>query len=333
MVNPLISIVIPIYNGAWCVGRCLDSIYSQGLRLEDFEVICVDDCSTDGTLQVLAEYAARYQNLTICKHSVNKCIGGGRNTGISISKGEYIAFIDCDDYFEAGTLCRVVDALKSNRSLDLLMYDISMFNISTNRKLGSNFYRRNSQEVMSGRQFMKTQEVPWAAWNYVYRRNFLLNKNIAFVEHVRWEDADFTLYSVVQAERVKYIPVAVLCHTENDSQTSRMGGNRNVLLDMFRLIGRVRRVGMAELAQDAESGEAIMKIHNYMYKSRVQRYLWRLPVKDIFKVLKECRPYTPSSDKFVAFCARHPVVFGCSVVAGKPFFPLLRKLYLMRKGR
>ena len=76
MGNPLISIVIPIYNGAWCVGRCLDSIYSQELQPDDFEIICVDDCSIDGTLQVLEEYAAKYLNLTICRHIVNKRQGG-----------------------------------------------------------------------------------------------------------------------------------------------------------------------------------------------------------------------------------------------------------------
>ena len=74
-----LSIVIPVFNGSNEINICLDSIYSQGMSPEQFEVICVDDCSTDSTVEVIEDYANRMQpgNLKIIRHNVNKRQGGG----------------------------------------------------------------------------------------------------------------------------------------------------------------------------------------------------------------------------------------------------------------
>lgn len=74
-----LSIVIPVFNGSNEINICLDSIYSQGMSPEQFEVICVDDCSSDSTVEVIEDYANRMQpgNLKIIRHNVNKRQGGG----------------------------------------------------------------------------------------------------------------------------------------------------------------------------------------------------------------------------------------------------------------
>lgn len=77
MTHPLLSIIIPVYNGEGFITKCIDSIYNQGLAPDEFEVICVDDCSTDATPRVLHELAALRPNLTVLRHNVNKRQGGG----------------------------------------------------------------------------------------------------------------------------------------------------------------------------------------------------------------------------------------------------------------
>ncbi len=77
MPSPFLSIVIPVYNGEPFIERCINSIYSQGLAADEFEVICVDDCSTDATPRLLHALAAQHSNLTVLRHSVNKRQGGG----------------------------------------------------------------------------------------------------------------------------------------------------------------------------------------------------------------------------------------------------------------
>ena len=76
MNTPILSIIIPIYNGSKYIGRCIESIYTQNLPAEQFEVICVDDCSTDDTPKVLKQMANLHRNLTTIRHNVNKYQGG-----------------------------------------------------------------------------------------------------------------------------------------------------------------------------------------------------------------------------------------------------------------
>lgn len=315
------------------MGRCLDSIYSQGLLAGDFEVICVDDCSTDDTPQVLAGYAARYSNLTVCKHIVNKRQKKGRNTGIKVARGEYVAFIDCDDYYDTGALSRLITELQSYGRLDVLMFDAKIVDSDTYNVIDTCCFGRNSTAMMSGRQFVKIQDFPWAVWYYIYNRDFLLDSDVSFAENVRFEDTDFVIKSIIKAHSIKYVKSAIICHTCNRAQTTLIGNDTSKILDNFKMAERTKLVGIDELKCDRECGERILGIHLFIYKERVKRYLWRLPVRDIFRVLKRYRLHVPCRDRLLAFCARHPVVFGCCVVAGKPFFPLLRKLYLIKRGR
>lgn len=100
MNSPFFSIIIPVYNGlSHDLPICLESIWKQPLSPSLYEVICVDDCSTDDTCEWLDEEATKHSNLRIIKHTVNKRQGGGRNTGMKAAHGRYIIFIDQDDYF------------------------------------------------------------------------------------------------------------------------------------------------------------------------------------------------------------------------------------------
>ena len=84
------SIIIPVYNGEQYIKNCLDSIYRQGLGDDDFEVICVNDCSTDNTAQVISEYGKFHQNIRLINHETNRRQGSARNTGVKVAKGDCI---------------------------------------------------------------------------------------------------------------------------------------------------------------------------------------------------------------------------------------------------
>ena len=92
-----LSIIIPAYNASKTLPRCMDSIFAVGLEEADFEVIAVDDCSTDNTLELLQEYSERHSNVKVLHQTVNKRQGAARNRAIAEADGEYIAFVDADD--------------------------------------------------------------------------------------------------------------------------------------------------------------------------------------------------------------------------------------------
>ena len=93
----LCSFIIPAYNASSTIVRCLDSIYTLGLAEQDFEVVCIDDCSTDNTIEVIEHYAKKHSNITLLRQARNHRQGAARNRGVSIAKGEYIVFVDSYD--------------------------------------------------------------------------------------------------------------------------------------------------------------------------------------------------------------------------------------------
>ena len=93
----LVSFIVPCYYVSRWVTRCLDSIYALDILEDEFEVIMVDDASTDVTLKILEKYASQYHNLTVIRHLVNRNLGAACNTGLATAKGRFISHVDSDD--------------------------------------------------------------------------------------------------------------------------------------------------------------------------------------------------------------------------------------------
>ena len=110
MSSPLVSIIVPVYNCQRFLPDCLDSLLAQDLR--SFEIICVDDGSSDGSLKILTEYAARYPEIRVISQK-NAGVSAARNRGLSLAEGKYVCFCDSDDLFLVGTLSQVVQCAQT----------------------------------------------------------------------------------------------------------------------------------------------------------------------------------------------------------------------------
>ena len=122
-VMPKVSVIIPVYNVEKYLPQCLDSIVNQTLR--EIEIICVDDGSTDGSLEILAKYAANYPNMTV----LEQCHGGvsaARNRGLARARGEYVYFMDSDDWLDTGALGKLT-AIADEQRLDQLIFSAEVF--------------------------------------------------------------------------------------------------------------------------------------------------------------------------------------------------------------
>ena len=125
--NVKVSVIVPVYNVEKYLKDCLDSVVNQ--TLEDIEIICVNDGSTDNSLAILEEYAEKDSRIKIITQE-NKGLGGARNTGLYHANGEYISFIDSDDWIELNTFEELYNMSK-NLDLDMLMFQMKVFNIET----------------------------------------------------------------------------------------------------------------------------------------------------------------------------------------------------------
>ena len=171
-----ISIIIPVYNGHNVIGRALDSIYSQGISEDKFEVICVDDCSpTMDTFDALNNYTydgIHPSNLKVFRHKINKRQGGARNTALAHAEGEWILYLDQDDCFVEFSLRELTEALKANSTCDIVMFDYCLVNTALGKtSINRQIYSKQGfvSSVTKGRDFILKYPIPWTPWCYAYK--------------------------------------------------------------------------------------------------------------------------------------------------------------------
>ena len=205
----LVSFIIPSYNSAHTVKRCLDSIYALSLKQEEFEVIFVDDFSRDNTCEIVEAYSQPLpegkgvNNLSLLKQPKNNRQGAARNRGVSVAKGEYICFVDSDDAVTEG----VVDAIRlaKEKQADMVAFHFARTTeqeVTTSEAEKLTFAK---QEIFTGVE-MQNKHFYWcsAPWGYIYKTDFLRQVNYPFAEGVLYEDSDFVMVHLYYAKRMVY---------------------------------------------------------------------------------------------------------------------------------
>lgn len=328
-----ISIIIPFYNGGKTIGRCLDSIYTQNLPEKDFEVIIVDDCSTDSSsVKILQDYSKSHpDNLKVIRHTVNKRQGGARNTGIKVAKGKWILFIDQDDFFVDNSIKQIHLLSFKHGDFDFIMFDSHRGDGTEIHSIGTYTIKKTSEKEMTGEEFLMQVAVPWSPWQYLYNRNTLVSTGIEFEENVRFEDTDFVLEYTAKAKKCRFIPIVVLYHVIHKEQTSTIKNNISLILDIFKMNFRVYQVAMNEKEYSETASKAIMGHAIYMRKANILKYLWRLSFKDMKKTLKQTHFSTKIGNSIVDFTNSH-ITFTCIILTIlKPAFHIAVLLKRLKK--
>lgn len=211
---PKLSIIIPVYNIEKYISNCLNSILSQ--PFQDFEVICVNDGSTDNSLSELQKY--RNDERVIIIDKKNEGSGVARNSALAIARGEYVFFVDGDDWIEENSLQKMVD------EADRLKTDILVFGgLSYYEGKGQNGgYSANKlpkkylNKVVSAKDIKKDIfKFPSTAWTKLYRREFLQKNGIKFQEIKVGQDQLPFFHSMILAARIAILPQNLYCYRKN----------------------------------------------------------------------------------------------------------------------
>ena len=205
----MISIIIPVYNVEEYLHVCINSVLKQ--TYDDFEIICIDDASTDSSLKILEYFAQKDSRIKIIKNETNKGLGPSRNIGIEVAKGKYILFLDSDDWYSFNTLEILVNEAKEN-DLEVLMFKNIVY-YEKNRNFGMEpFYDMNFMSTYEHKIFnhwdlnKKIFAIPLGACNKLYLKSFLDDNNIRFPnENYIHEDNPFSCKVLICAERMSYI--------------------------------------------------------------------------------------------------------------------------------
>lgn len=199
----LVSFIIPAYNAADTIVRCLESVYGLSLKREEFEVIVFDDCSTDNTVDVVENFKFQVSNLTFLKQPENHRQGAARNRGIKEAKGDYICFVDADDAVEEGIVTAIRKA--KEKKTDLLAFHVAHANEHGKIIREKEHLRFEQEEVFSGID-LQNRHPYWFSGPvaYIYSREFLERVNYPFAEDVLYEDSDFVAVHLYHAKRMMY---------------------------------------------------------------------------------------------------------------------------------
>ena len=202
-----VSFIVPVYNVEKYLADCLDSILNQDI--DNFEVICIEDCSTDHSLEILNQYTKKDKRVFIIQNEINKGLSYNRNLGMKIAKGRYIYFIDSDDKLCNRTLSQLIE-LGDREHLDVVLFEADHESETNDlrRKYHVNFWERvNSYKgIYTGGEifakFVENGEMISAVWVQLWNRKFLLENNLHFIEGILYEDIPFTFMALLLCQRV-----------------------------------------------------------------------------------------------------------------------------------
>lgn len=215
--RPRASIIIPIYNAEDTISRCLDSVFAQ--TYPDFEVICIDDGSTDGSLLLLKSYQEVHSNLKVI-HQENQGVSAARNLGIEQATGKYITFVDGDDKIKEDFIQELVSRIGAN---DVV--------VSGYERLDSDGGCLFSKSVPSNSA--------WAMYKFsstcgkLYRRSFLVEHRIRYPHQYKiGEDMFFSLVVLSHTDKIKSTPYVGYINYSNPSSVTHQNNttkkNRNI---------------------------------------------------------------------------------------------------------
>ena len=199
-----LSIIVPVYNVEAFLTKCVDSLLAQDLPADDYEIIIVDDGSTDGSGALADALATEHGNIRVI-HQRNRGLSGARNAGIPVASGTYVMFVDSDDFLCPNVLGTLVGLMES-KELDILRFNYQNVNMD-GAVFEPNKYVKPfvdySDEVCDGETFLN-ERLGYAcyAWQFLVKASILRKEGNGFKEGIYFEDVEWTPRILLQARRV-----------------------------------------------------------------------------------------------------------------------------------
>ena len=215
---PILSVIVPVYNVASYLREGLDSLINQ--ELKDIEIICVNDGSTDNSLDILKEYKKKYNNIVILSQE-NGGVSNARNKGLSIAKGTYVTFFDPDDIVLSQMYSKMI-YIASSYTLDIAIcaYQTNLsehcitHSFTKNKIVNSIVLTQSSKHLHSSNAFS-------FSWRMIYNRSFLQKNNLSYHEQISiGEDTLFNMEAIFKAHRLFYLDEALYIHRIDNADSA-----------------------------------------------------------------------------------------------------------------
>lgn len=254
----ILTFIIPLYNCKAYIGKCLDEIYLSNIPLKEFEVIVVNDGSTDSGPEIVEDHCTRFSNLHLI-NQINQGASTARNLGIDNSKGDYIWFVDADDFIEKNFLKQAIGILVRKD------YDMLSFNFNKLNANGSIERVEGISEICEKTGVEAYENFPIGfLWNNIYKRSAIGAKRFIYgTKNI--EDLYFNSSVVLEMKRILFYPeIGYNYNNMNLSSTSRNRDKKNMMkLSLDSMIAHQKMKDDIDKSKDILVREARKNLLNY----------------------------------------------------------------------
>ncbi len=253
-----LSIIIPAYNVSKYIGKCLDSVIDQNLPASEYEIIVVNDGSTDNTLSVIEKY--KCNNLQIINQT-NQGLSMSRNNGLRQAHGEYIWFIDGDDYIEKNSLRHLYETAVAYNT-DILFFQLTEVSIAGSiKKQTCVEHNVAHNKPLSGKEAILRGYSPASACAALYRRLYLISSNLLFRPGIYHEDSHFNYRAVSFADKVVFLESSPYYYVKRDNSMTTDASAANIVKITTDNI--IIAKSFHEFADSIDDPELTLKIHSH----------------------------------------------------------------------
>jgi len=310
----LLSIIVPVYNVEAYFQKCVASLLNQDLPAMEYEIILVDDGSTDKSGQLCDTLAKSGSNIRVI-HQPNRGLGAARNTGIATANGKYIQFVDSDDYLCPNVLGGIVHQLE-DQALDILRINYQ------NVRQGGEVFEPNkyskpfddyAEEVCDGLTFLN-ERLGFACYavQFVCRADLIKQDGNGFMEGILYEDVDWAPRILLQAKRMASCPTMVYNYMYRQNSITRNSDadrKRKSVEDKLQLIKTIKELG--DTVKDHRWFDGMIAQTSLSVLSEVSRYFYKDKKKYIVR-LKRLRVFPLSFYNSTYSSARKIVIANLS---------------------
>ena len=335
-----VSVIIPVYNVEKYIRQTLDSVVNQTFK--DIEIIIVDNKSTDNTLKIIEEYAKNDDRFVIYRNSENLKQGIARNFGVKMARGEYIFFIDGDDYMELNAIERLYERI-TQTDADITICTWNQFDDLTGKIDKNHVYAKLKQipEEFDDKTFNWRDikdSVFWQTsvpWDKMYKRDFLIKKDVKFPGGIFFEDNVFVYDALFKADKISILREDLIfyrCNRKNAVTNTR----NHIFFDyikIFNLIGdNLKKVGYFDEMKYSYWDYKIITLYWWFMKINLP-YKWKF-----FNMMKEDFKHLDMKEEDKEF-VRNRTLFLIDRFTKMPFivyypwFYFFDKLFRIERGK
>ena len=235
-----LSIVVPVYNVASYLCRCVDSLLDQG-NFDDYEILLIDDGSTDESGKICDSYETRHSFVRVI-HKENGGLSSARNVGIENAQGKYLLFVDSDDYFRPKSLQKLMEAAEE-LEIDILCFNYLYCHDSYSKEV-NNIVVQPSKQVLTGELYMtealNQHTMQMSVWKNLYRQDLIVENQLLFFEGHVHEDEEWTPRVFVNAKRVAQYPEVLYAYYIRDNSITGKNNQNRAARDLLAVCKRLK---------------------------------------------------------------------------------------------